>query len=150
VHPHLPQGIRAIDREYWESYLDDPESWRRRPVMNHGDLFPEHVLVDDEGITGILDWESACFEDPVANVTGLPVADRFADRVARAVFPSTEPDLERRRAFHRHAVPVYSVLYGLEQNDPARVRRSLALYARTLPVSESEPVSPRRGRTREP
>lgn len=135
VHPLLSSRLRALDREYWKSYLAEVAQGPVRPVLNHGDLSPEHVLVTDRGVSGILDWEDACYEDPVGNITVLPDADGFFDRVAQAYLGDRDPDFRRRVAFHRHASPAYSILYGIETGDRDRVRKSLVRYARTLVVA---------------
>jgi aminoglycoside 2''-phosphotransferase len=133
VQPLLPAAIRRRDAEYWESYLREESSLDLPPSLNHGDLAPEHILVNDRRITGILDWESACYEDPVATLTGLPSADGFAQRIVRACVQEAPDLLARKLAFHRHASPAYTVVHGLDVRDPEMVRRGLARYIRTLP-----------------
>jgi aminoglycoside phosphotransferase (APT) family kinase protein len=133
VLPLLPAATRQRDAEYWATYLHGERSLERAPSLNHGDLGPEHILVNDRGVTGILDWESACYEDPVAILAGLPTADGFADRVTRSSQEEAPEALARRLAFHRHASAAYTVVYGLDTRDPATVRRGLARYVRTLP-----------------
>ncbi|HUZ79726.1 MAG TPA: phosphotransferase [Thermoplasmata archaeon] len=132
VHPLLSPAVRARDRTYWESFLRDEASLKRPPTLNHGDLFPYHIIVNDRGVAGILDWESACYEDPVGNLTGLPLADGFAARIIdRALGDSAS--VSRRLTFHRHAVPAYSVLYGLQTKNRDRIRIGLRSYSRTIP-----------------
>jgi aminoglycoside phosphotransferase (APT) family kinase protein len=133
VHPLLPAGIRKKDREYWETYVEEARTAKRPTILTHGDFSGEHILVNDQGITGVLDWESACFEDPVGDITMLPQADGFADRVAKGRFGANDIDWTRRVAFHRHAAPVYSILYGLEHRNLPTVRQELVRYRRTLP-----------------
>jgi aminoglycoside phosphotransferase (APT) family kinase protein len=133
VHPKLSVRVRERDREYWDAYIEGERKAQRCPVLNHGDLAPEHILVQGPRVTGILDWESACFEDMAALPTGLPRANGFMARVATRYLHESDPDLFRRIAFRWHASPAYSVLYGLSTRDPTRVRRALELYRRTLP-----------------
>ncbi len=133
VRPLLPSALRARDAEYWDGYLREERSLDLPPTLNHGDLGPEHLLVNDRGITGILDWESACYEDPVAILTGLPPADGFARRVARLAVAEPSATVAHRLAFHRHASAAYSVVYGLDTHDPRTLRSGLARYVRTLP-----------------
>jgi len=38
------------------------------PCLLHGDFWPENLLWDSEGITGILDWEDAALGDPLSDV----------------------------------------------------------------------------------
>jgi aminoglycoside phosphotransferase (APT) family kinase protein len=130
----LPAAVRYRDRTYWEQYLHDPARKQIRPVLNHGDLFPEHILVTDRGVSGILDWEDACYEDPVGNLAGLPTADSFADQVAEGYLAEGDPGFGTRLAFHRHATWAYPMVFGLENRDTGRVREALARYERTLPA----------------
>jgi aminoglycoside phosphotransferase (APT) family kinase protein len=38
----------------------------------HGDLFDEHLLLDDAGcVSGIIDWGDACLADPALDFAGL-------------------------------------------------------------------------------
>ena len=134
VHPLLPAEVRYRDRTYWEQYLHDPARKQVLPVLNHGDLFPEHILVSDRGVSGILDWEDACYEDPVGNLAGLPTADRFADQVARGYLGGADPGFGARLAFHRHATWAYPMVFGLENRDTQRDREAYAHYKRTFPA----------------
>ncbi len=133
VRPRLPADVRRCDEAYWDAYLGDRRTLGRAPSLNHGDLGPEHLLVNDRGISGILDWESACYEDPVAILAGLPTADGFAARVARDSVAEDRQEVERRLAFHRHASAAYTVVHGLDTHDAATVQAGLRRYARTLP-----------------
>ncbi len=132
IYPLLSPAVRARDHAYWESFLRDEESLKLPPILNHGDLFPYHIIVNDRGVAGILDWESARYEDPVGNLTGLPLADGFAARsIDRALGDSAS--VRRRLTFHRHAMPAHSVLYGLQTKNRERIRLGLRSYSRTIP-----------------
>jgi aminoglycoside phosphotransferase (APT) family kinase protein len=133
VQPLLPVAARNRDIAYWESYLRQERTLDLPPSLNHGDFGPEHILVNDRGIAGILDWESACYEDPVAILTGLPTADGFAARIARAAVAEEPGAVAQRIAFHRHASAAYAVVHGLDTRDAGRVAAGLARYVRTLP-----------------
>lgn len=134
IHPLLSAETRKRDAEYWESYLREERSLDLPPSLNHGDFGPEHILVNDRGIAGILDWESACYEDPIAILSGLPSADGFASRIIRNHVGEDLEAVGRRLAFHRHASPAYSVVYGLDTRDPKLVRNAIKRYVRTLPA----------------
>jgi aminoglycoside phosphotransferase (APT) family kinase protein len=45
---------------------------RDRSSVIHRDFGPDHVLVDEHGITGIIDWERAFFGDPAVDVAWWP------------------------------------------------------------------------------
>ncbi|MCC2335409.1 macrolide 2'-phosphotransferase [Cellulomonas wangsupingiae] len=49
----------------WQAWLDDDVCWPDHTVMTHGEIYPAHVLLDDDGvITGVLDWTTARVDDP--------------------------------------------------------------------------------------
>jgi aminoglycoside phosphotransferase (APT) family kinase protein len=66
----------------WEAALAAPE-WDRAPVWIHGDLDARNLLVEDEHITGVLDWGAACVGDPACDVK---VAWAVLDAETRPVF----------------------------------------------------------------
>ncbi len=47
--PVVARGDSLPDRAYWEQYCVTPLENKSAPVLNHGDLFPEHILVTDGG-----------------------------------------------------------------------------------------------------
>ena len=50
---------------WWDAFLTDPHVRRYEPVVRHGDLWYEHVLVDDSGtnVVGVLDFEDTAIGD---------------------------------------------------------------------------------------
>lgn len=52
-----PDGLNFPEqgRRLAQFHAASPSDWQ--PVLSHGDLFPENLLIDDDGeITGLLDW----------------------------------------------------------------------------------------------
>src|SRR5690606_13752472 len=57
--------VRPALLERLHSWLEDDELWPESTVFTHGELYPAHVLIDqDESITGVLDWTTARGDDP--------------------------------------------------------------------------------------
>jgi aminoglycoside phosphotransferase (APT) family kinase protein len=90
-HPVLEWGLR------WAELNAPPAS---PPVLRHGDFRTGNYLVDDGGLTGIIDWELAAWGDPMEDLAwfcikfwrwgrsdreagGLASRDRFLDGYAR-------------------------------------------------------------------
>jgi len=49
----------------WQEWLDDDSCWPDHTVMTHGEIYPAHVLLDEDGaVTGVLDWTTARVDDP--------------------------------------------------------------------------------------
>ncbi|WP_448070489.1 macrolide 2'-phosphotransferase [Georgenia yuyongxinii] len=73
-----------LDR--WQAWLDDDGLWPDFSVLTHGELYPAHVLLDeDEHITAVLDWTTAKVTDPGRDFAlhqALSTPETFARTVA--------------------------------------------------------------------
>ncbi|GAB3274260.1 Mph(A) family macrolide 2'-phosphotransferase [Parasphingorhabdus pacifica] len=59
----------------WRRWLDDDRYWSGERRLVHGDLSPNHTLVDAAGaLLGILDWADAAVDDPVLDFVAPCVA----------------------------------------------------------------------------
>jgi aminoglycoside phosphotransferase (APT) family kinase protein len=89
-----------------------------KPALLHADLGPEHLLVRDGRLAGVIDWGDARVGDPALDYSWLlngPFADWEVDR-----------DLRRRARFYHRLAPWYEAHYGLFTNQPAHVERGMA------------------------
>ncbi|WP_224366419.1 phosphotransferase family protein [Hyalangium versicolor] len=59
AHPALEWGLRWLERHA----PDTPE-----PTLCHNDFRTGNIMVDAQGVTGILDWEFAGWGDPLADI----------------------------------------------------------------------------------
>lgn len=49
----------------WQTWLDDDRLWPDYTVLTHGELYPAHLLLADDGtILSVLDWTTAQVGDP--------------------------------------------------------------------------------------
>ncbi|MFC8046325.1 macrolide 2'-phosphotransferase [Nocardia sp. NPDC057353] len=56
--------------EAWGEWLADDTCWPDRTVMTHGEIYPAHVLLAEDGaITGVLDWTTARVDDPARDLS---------------------------------------------------------------------------------
>jgi aminoglycoside phosphotransferase (APT) family kinase protein len=83
----------------------------------HGDLGPEHLLVHDGRLAGVIDWGDARIGDPALDYAWL----------LNGPFVEWEVDAEfRRRArFYHRLAPWYEAHYGVFTHQPAHVERGL-------------------------
>ncbi|MFF2083387.1 phosphotransferase [Nocardia sp. NPDC058176] len=92
----------------------------------HGDLGPEHVLVNDGSVAGVIDFGDMHLGDPANDLAwplfGTPAP--FATAVADAYGLTDE--LHRRALVWHRLGPWYEVTYGLDIDDPATVRSGIA------------------------
>jgi aminoglycoside 2''-phosphotransferase len=83
----LPRTEYGVIARWWDRLLADERCWHFRPVVRHGDLWYENLLVDTgQGrIAGVLDFECAAIGDPAQDfATQLHLGERFTARVIAA------------------------------------------------------------------
>jgi macrolide phosphotransferase len=57
---------RLLDR--WSAWLDEDSYWPDFTVFTHGELYPAHLLLDDDAeIVSVLDWTTAKVGDPAVD-----------------------------------------------------------------------------------
>lgn len=122
VVPLLPRGRSAAGRALLDAVAAPPPA----VALVHGDLGPEHVLVRDGRIAGVIDWSDAHVGDPALDLAwalhGTPAA--FAAALAAAYGPAADALRSRAMAWHRLG-PWYEVLHGLALDEPAVVASGL-------------------------
>ncbi|MGN6300155.1 MAG: macrolide 2'-phosphotransferase [Angustibacter sp.] len=122
---HVPASLLAR----WEKALEDVSRWRFAPTPVHGDLAPEHVLVDRGALSGVIDWGEAAVADPADDLAWVVVtADDGVDTVleAYAMARSETPDrhlLDRARLAGELALARW-LLGGVAADDAAVVERA--------------------------
>jgi aminoglycoside phosphotransferase (APT) family kinase protein len=121
VFPLLDDGIRAKARALFDE-VDSLTGFE--PVLVHSDLLPEHMLVREGRLVGVIDWGDTQIGDPALDYTWL----------LHGPFPHWEVDDElRRRAFFYHRLsPFYSVHYGVFTKQPDYVERALVTLSSRL------------------
>jgi aminoglycoside phosphotransferase (APT) family kinase protein len=112
----LPPGVHAAAVALCDRLAAAPVT-----TLVHGDLNPEHLLVDGDRVTGVIDWSDARVADPAKDLAwalhGAPPG--FAAAVADAYRPS--PDEVARAADWQRVGPFYAVAHGLDTGDRSLV-----------------------------
>jgi aminoglycoside phosphotransferase (APT) family kinase protein len=128
---HVPTGLLAR----WERELEDPSRWHFVPTVVHGDLAPEHVLVDRGAVSGLIDWGDACVADPADDLAWVVHAldPAAADTVleAYAMGRSQQPDrhLVARAHLAAELATARWLLGGVAADDDDVVTRAAAALA---------------------
>ena len=89
-----------------------------KPVLLHADLGPEHLLVRDGRLVGVIDWGDARIGDPALDYAWL-LNGPFAGW-------EVDAELRRRARFYHRLAPWYEAHYGLFTDQPAHVERGMA------------------------
>ena len=89
----LPADVITRNRQVAEAAL---RPWT--PVFTHGDLQPDHVFVDGDEVTGVVDWSDACQGDALFDLAVLTLGhhEHLGDVVAGY---GTDVDLDAIRAW---------------------------------------------------
>lgn len=117
VHPELRDRLAA--------WLDDDELWPQETVFTHGELYPAHVLIDeDDAVTGVLDWTTARGDDPARDFMyqhafAPPEALEETVRAYTEAGGTPWPRLAERCAALMAAGPVGYGVYALTTGRPA-------------------------------
>lgn len=88
------------------------------PSLIHADLGPEHLLVRDGRLAGVIDWGDMRMGDPALDYAWL-LTGPFAHW-------DVDSDLRRRAGFYTRLAPWYEAHYGLFTNQLAHAERGLA------------------------
>jgi aminoglycoside phosphotransferase (APT) family kinase protein len=119
----------------WEQAVEEVGAWRFAPVVVHGDLAAENVLVDGTEVTGLLEWSEARVADPAddfgwlavgADEAALPaVLSAYAD--ARREPP--DPDLPRRARLIGELAVARWLMHGVNTDDAVIVDDAVHMLA---------------------
>lgn len=113
----------------WSAAAADPALWRFRPVVVHGSLAADRVLMDRraERVAGMLGWGSLAVGDPARDLAwclGLPVPGApgaVLDAYADARPQEQDPALAQRALLYAELELARWLLHGLERRDAAVV-----------------------------
>jgi aminoglycoside phosphotransferase (APT) family kinase protein len=121
VLPLLPSGAQTSAREL---FAEAATLQGFTPVLVHADLGPEHMLVRDGRLAGVIDWGDVRIGDPALDYAWL----------LNGPFPDWKVDseLRRRARFYHRLAPWYEAHYGLFTSRPKHVERGLAEIADRL------------------
>jgi aminoglycoside 2''-phosphotransferase len=81
-----PDEYRIV-RAWWDRLLADPGVRRFTPTLRHGDLWYDHLLVDEPSrrLLGVVDWEAAALGDSALDFAALfHLGDDFAEATLAA------------------------------------------------------------------
>ena len=127
VYPILSDDERAYLDRLFAAFLGDLKHTAWMPTVCHGDLTPDHILVDHacaDRISGIIDFADVYLGDPADDfVWRFAYGDPFFARVlAHYRAPIGEHAAFARRVAYRYQLmAVNEIAYGLETENPTYV-----------------------------
>jgi aminoglycoside 2''-phosphotransferase len=126
VFPLLDERQRAWAERTLSDWLDDGAMADYAPVLYHGDLWAEHILLDPEReeLTGVIDFESASIGDPAGDWTALWLdhGDEAIARLLAGYQGQANETLRHRMLRLANNVPLNEILCGVLYDDRASWR----------------------------
>ncbi len=130
VLPHLPKEVGASARRLLDATCDLPGDVSACVV--HADLGPAHLLCDDAGLRGVIDWGNVAIGDPAIDLAWmLNGAPREIGQALRDRLRLEEGEVDRARLYHQLG-PWYEVEHGLRIGDERFVASGVQGVVRRL------------------
>jgi aminoglycoside phosphotransferase (APT) family kinase protein len=100
-------------------------------VFSHNDLGAEHILVDDETVTGVVDWSDCAVTDPAYDL-GLLLRDTGHETfdAILAAYGRQVPGLPERAEFFARCAAIEDLAYGLRSGRDIYTRNALRALQR--------------------
>lgn len=126
VAPHLGDDERFRAELVLADLLGDDRNWKFGPVVVHGDLRPQHVLVGTAGdLIGVIDWGNVGAGDPADDLAWwLHAMPGIGTRMLAAYGPVDDRFHERAKTLYA-VMPWYDVERGIATADAALIESSL-------------------------
>jgi macrolide phosphotransferase len=117
-------------RQYLASLTRNPLAPGKRAVLTHGDLYPEHILLDGQGgrIAGVIDWADSALTDPSIDLAGAFYwgGAAFAQRVMDYTDGKFDVGSLERAGFYAFCRALSDVRYGSQPNNAAYLRAAIS------------------------
>jgi aminoglycoside 2''-phosphotransferase len=123
VFPELDDAERAWVERRFAEHLAEVALFAFSPVLCHGDLSSDHLLVDLTGaeLAGVIDFGDVTIGDPAGEFTWwAEYGEDFFWR-ALAAYDADDKSLVRRVAFQIDCLPLAQIAYGVETGRPEDV-----------------------------
>jgi aminoglycoside phosphotransferase len=133
---------QLLDR--WDAVVEDQGMWQFAPVIVHGDISFDVVLVDELGVSGITGWASARVGDPAEDLREVlsRVAPVIGDEFMAAYLqhrPNHDPRIIHRARFLAELEFAKWLVHGVELRDEATIADGENLLADLLARINADP-----------
>lgn len=118
---------------HWTAILSDAPLWDFQPLVIHGTLSDDTLLLSEDTVTGILDWSGLSIGDPAVDFGWLWAAGEDVLTTALEVYAASLPAnavsgiIERSRFWHELEIAQW-LLHGIEHKDDEIVSDAIELF----------------------
>jgi len=140
VFPHIGQPEQEWINRLFQDFI---ALLAKRPfqlVLTHGDLAPEHILVDPQThvITGIIDFGDVAIDDPAYDFQcSRYYGKEFLHNVYGAYTRSRDEVFDLRRQFYEDRLPVTNLEHSIKIGEPEWIQKhkeQLSIYIANAPL----------------
>lgn len=129
----VPETVKI----HWDEQLGNQQLWDFHPVVIHGSISDSTLLIEDDVITGVLDWSELSTGDPATDFAWLAgtspgVLERVTD-----VYTDTQSHnsvrgiIDRARFWHELEIAKW-LLHGIEHRDQSIMDDAVELFDRLV------------------
>jgi aminoglycoside 2''-phosphotransferase len=131
VREHLfafmrPDACLALTEQF-EHYFNTIDLQLYQPTIIHGDFGGSNILIDNNQISGILDFSSASYSDPALDIASVSTyGEPFFTHICQ--FYAVTESLLGRAKFYRGIFALEEALYGWKNEDKKTFERGMVQY----------------------
>ncbi|WP_461637400.1 phosphotransferase [Leucobacter sp. BZR 635] len=130
---YLPETVHAR----WTEVLEAAELWDFEPLMVHGTLSADSLLIEDDRVSGVLDWSGLSIGDPASDVAwlweaGEDVFDAVMGRYAKRSGIGESAALRSRSAFYHELEIAKWLLHGVDTHDAQVIDDAVGMLDRLV------------------
>jgi aminoglycoside 2''-phosphotransferase len=115
AYKYLDRKTRKLSESFFEDSVERFEKANYEPVLVHGDLTTNNILVDPNSakLAGVLDWGDSRITDPALDFCGLFEINRHLGRETLALYAERSRDFLGRVEVYWRMLPYFEILYGI-------------------------------------
>jgi aminoglycoside 2''-phosphotransferase len=123
----MRREVRQSMTEHFGNYFNTPALQRYLPVIIHGDFGGSNILINDNQISGILDFSAAGYGDPALDIAAVSTyGEPFFSCFCQYYTPG-EAMLDRAK-FYRGIFALEEAWYGWKNNNKEAFKRGMEQY----------------------
>lgn len=124
VFPHISSKEQNWVTKLFETFLTTLRKSRIASTVIHGDIFPEHLIVDPKAnkLTGIIDFADVGIDDPAYDFAFRGYyKDEFFQEVYRSYDLPRDAYFDKRRQFYEERYIITDLENSLKLNDSEKI-----------------------------
>jgi len=113
--------------EHFDNYFNTPDLQSYQPAIIHGDFGGSNILIDENQVSGILDFSSVTYSDPALDIASVSTYDEPFFGQFCQFYKGSEPLLERA-CFYRSIFALEEALYGWKKGNKEAFESGMEQY----------------------